>query len=337
LPWAHCSKGIKVKHLKRLTLDIVFESSDKSDQATCGLVRAYTKYNTRDLTPVSGKFPSELNARNWYSSSLLFNTRPGNANLDASEGNYLRNKPRGHYVVDLDYGVTVEKDGKQVRRNVFTQHYFNCGLDVTEAEVGEQEILALTLETDPYSKETIDCAVRSAKLEYDLNDGAGVRTKWIDFAKRTHPVHQTVAAAQGSGSAVAIDVKQGTRVRDILSLHTEGALGTNGRVCMYTKPMGHVTGERLAGTSEMELMRGLSFGERDFDVCLGRMWVDLSQVEKQTHEETKGDLFQAELEWRDAIGNTINVVYEPSGHKDEQTDTFTLTSNMGTEAQVYTN
>jgi hypothetical protein len=335
LPWAHSTKGIKVKHLKKLTLDIVFESSDKSDQATCGLVKAYTKYNTRDLTSLGGAFPSELNARNWYSSSLLYNTRPGNAH--AGEADYLRNKPRGQYSVNLDFGETVETDGKQVRRNVFTSHFFNRGASVTEAEVGEQEIMALTLETDPYSKETIDCAVRSAKLEYDLNDGAGVRVKWIDFAKRTHPVNHTVAAAQGTSQAIVVDVRQGTRVRDILSLKTEGSLGTNGRVCMFTKPMGHAPGERLEGTSEMELMRGLSFGDRDFDVCLGRMWLDLSNVEKQTGAESKGDVFQAELEWRDAIGNTINVLYEPSGHKDEQTDTFTLTTNMGTEAQVYTN
>jgi hypothetical protein len=135
---------------------------------------------------------------------------------------------------------------------------------------------------------------------------------------------------------VVIPVADNVRMRDLFSLRLDGA-ASGSKVVVHTKPMGSLETERLVGTGRRELMRSLAFGARDFDVCLGRFWIDLSKVEKQTGDETKADLFTADVEWRDAIGNTINVIYEPTGHKDEQVDTFTLTTNMGTEAQVYTN
>jgi hypothetical protein len=171
--------------------------------------------------------------------------------------------------------------------------------------------------------------VRAAKLEYDLGDGFGVRTKWVDFARRMAP--HTANMERGR-----IHVHPGTRMRDLHSVRVHG-VAANEKLVVYTKPMGSLETERLVGTGRRELMRSIAFGERDFDVCLGRFWLDLSHVEKQTGDETKADVFTADVEWRDAIGNTINVVYEPTGHKDEKVDTFTLTTNMGTEAQVYTN
>ena len=107
----------------------------------------------------------------------MYNSRPGNVNAESPV--FLRNWQQGQYELNLDWAEETEAG---VKKNVFTESFLNKGVDVDVAALGHQDLLALTIETDPACEDSLTVTVKSAKLEYDLEDGLGVRAKWVDFA-----------------------------------------------------------------------------------------------------------------------------------------------------------
>lgn len=259
---------IKVKDLK----SVVLHASGCTENL---VVRVVTQYNLWDETAPNGEFPSELNGRNWYSSSLAFRGSNGSFEID-------------------------------VAKSVLTVK----GTSVTDESIGEQKVQAIMVETSAADGQFVEVLVREAS--FVTSSG---RAQRVSFA---HPEERKRVSQKSGATIFSFAPEDDVRVRDLVKLY-----GVAQSVELKTHPTGAAKADRV-GTEERPVLKGLKFGEAEHDVCLGRFWF--------FPRGSEGAMF----EWRDSIGSGIQIVYEKLSD-DDVVDSFTLTTNMGTESQVYTN